>query len=99
MDELKKTRSQKAAVLKYDPKDVAPKVVAKGAGYVAEKILEKGKAEQIPVYRDPKLADELTKMDLGESIPPELYEVVAQVLLFISDLDKQEAYRNHAQQT
>lgn len=94
MDEKKPIRqNQKAVALKYDPMDVAPKVVAKGSGYIAEKILEKGRDADIPVYKDEKLAEELTRLDLGEHIPPELYEVVAQVLIFISDLDKLEAYR------
>ena len=97
MDEKERIRRQKAAALRYGPKDAAPKVVARGSGYVAEKILEKGKEEDIPVYRDAKLAEELTKMDLGENIPPELYEVVAQVLIFISDLDKMEEYKQRAE--
>lgn len=84
---------QKAVAVKYDPQETAPQVVAKGKGYVAEKLLEKAAVSNIPTYKDPKLADELTKIDLGANIPPELYEVVAQVLIFVSDLDKLEAYR------
>jgi flagellar biosynthesis protein len=75
--------------------DVSPKVVAKGVGAVADRIIEKGKDNDIPVYQDAKLTEELTRLDLGEHIPPELYEVVAQVLIFISDLDKLEAYRKN----
>jgi flagellar biosynthesis protein len=92
---------QRAVALKYDPSQVAPEVTAKGSGFVAEKILEKGRSSHIPVYKDEKLAEELTRLDIGEHIPPELYEVVAQVLIFISDLDKnyaEEALRNHARQ-
>ena len=77
----------KAAAIRYDKNEVAPHVVARGKGYIADKILQKAKDENVPVHRDPALAEELTKMDLGEMIPPELYEVVAQVLIFISDLD------------
>ncbi|MDR1533002.1 MAG: EscU/YscU/HrcU family type III secretion system export apparatus switch protein [Clostridiales bacterium] len=84
---------QRAVALKYSPGDVAPSVVAKGTGYVAERILEKGEASDIPVYKDPELASELTRLEIGENIPPELYEVVAQVLIFISDLDRMEEYR------
>ncbi len=96
MDNRKKPLKplQKAVAIKYDPGLTAPQVVAKGKGVVAEKILEKAEINNIPTYKDPKLAEELTKIDLGENIPPELYEVVAQVLIFVSDLDKMEAYRN-----
>jgi flagellar biosynthesis protein len=89
---------QKAVALKYNPDEAAPKVVAKGVGTIAEKIMEKGKEADVPIYQDAKLTEELTKLDLGEQIPPELYEVVAQVLIFISDLDKLESYRRDAGQ-
>lgn len=89
---------QKAVAVRYDPTDLAPKVMAKGAGYVAERILEKGQQANIPVYKDAKLAEELSRVELGEHIPPELYEVVAQVLIFISDLDKLEAYKRGRKQ-
>ena len=83
----KKTDRKKAVALKYDMlTDAAPRVMAKGVGLVAERILEKG--AQIPVYKDEKLVEELTRLDLGDHIPPELYEVVAQVLIFINELDQ-----------
>jgi len=90
----KSIKRQKAVALNYNPNEHAPKVVAKGAGVVAEKILEN--RQDVPVYKDAKLVEELTKMDLGEHIPPDLYEVVAQVLIFISDLDKMEQIRTKA---
>jgi flagellar biosynthesis protein len=89
---------QKAVAVKYNPMEAAPKVIAKGAGLIAEKILEKGKNADIPVYRDAGLTEELTRLDLGNHIPPELYDVVAQVLIFISDLDRLEGYKKNAQQ-
>ena len=93
----KKNQLQKAVAVKYDSTDIAPRVVAKGRGYIAEKILEKAKDEDVPIYQDAKLADELTQLEIGENIPPELYEVVAQVLIFISDLDRLEGYKKDAQ--
>ncbi len=93
MDKNKKINPfQKAVAIKYDPSEIAPKVVASGKGFIAEKILENAQLNKIPTYKDPKLVEELTKIDLGGNIPPELYEVVAQVLIFVSDLDKMEAY-------
>ncbi len=87
--------NQKAVALKYGANDRAPKVVAKGEGYVAEKILENADKSEVPVYKDEKLVEELTRIDLGENIPPELYEVVAAVLVFIGDVDKLEEYRKY----
>ncbi len=81
-------KNKKAVALKYDRASVAPEVVAKGSGAVAEKILEKGKEEDIAIYEDKQLVEELTKLEIGDNIPPELYEVVAKILLFIGDLDK-----------
>ena len=97
MDKPKDKRfaNQRAVALKYDPSDAAPKVVAKGSGLAAERIIEKGMEADIPLYKDPKLLEELTGLSLGENIPPELYEVVAQVLIFISDLDRLEAIRQY----
>ena len=88
---------QKAVALSYNSeKDVSPRVIAKGKGYVAQKILEHGEMSDIPVYEDPELTEELTRLDLGENIPPELYEVVAEILAFISNLDRYEEIRQRA---
>lgn len=89
----KKTKQvplQKAVALRYEPMQGAPQVIAKGAGLIAANIIEKSKANQmqIPIYKDPALVEELSNMDIGDSIPKELYEVVAQILVFIGDLEK-----------
>ncbi len=86
MDEKKKVKQ--AIALEYDPKDEAPKVIASGRGLVAEKILEKAKEADVPVHRDDKLADTLSKLEIGDMIPPELYEVVAEILVFVDAMDK-----------
>lgn len=92
---MEKKIYKKAVALTYDTDDVAPRVVGKGRGMVADKILEKAKQEDIPVYEDPGLVEELTKINLGDNIPAELYEVVAQVLIFVSDLDRLEEIKSH----
>lgn len=79
---------KKAAAIKYNAADEAPKIIAKGAGIVADKILEAAQENEVPVYKDEKLAEELSKMDLGDFIPPELYQVVAEIMVFVSDIDK-----------
>ncbi|MCR5667227.1 MAG: EscU/YscU/HrcU family type III secretion system export apparatus switch protein [Eubacterium sp.] len=88
MANQKDTEKQKTAVaLKYEPGDVAPKILATGKGAVADKIIEKGKESDVPFYKDDKLAETLSHLDIGDMIPPELYEVVAQILVFVSDMD------------
>ncbi|WP_129596892.1 EscU/YscU/HrcU family type III secretion system export apparatus switch protein [Anaerophilus nitritogenes] len=78
-----------AVALKYEQdKNVAPLVLAKGEGYVAQKIKERAQDENIPTYEDEKLARQLNHLSIGEEIPPELYQVVAEILAFIIDLDK-----------
>ncbi len=85
-EEKKKVKT--AVALEYDPNDAAPKVIATGKGIIAEKIIEKAKEADVPVHRDDKLAGTLSKLEIGEMIPPELYEVVAEILLFVDNMDK-----------
>ncbi|WP_418792569.1 EscU/YscU/HrcU family type III secretion system export apparatus switch protein [Phosphitispora sp. TUW77] len=66
----------------------APQVLAAGQGYIAKKILEMAKENNIPVEKNPVLAEALSCLDPGEEIPPELYQVVAEVLVFIMETDK-----------
>lgn len=77
-----------AVAVAYEPGAAAPKIIAAGKGIVAEKIIEKAKESEIPFYRDDKLADTLSRLQIGDSIPPELYEVVAEILVFVDDMDK-----------
>lgn len=77
-----------AAALSYKAgEDNAPKVVAKGKGEIAKKIIEKAKEAKIPVYKDENLAQSLVHLSLGSEIPVELYDVVAQVLAFIGRME------------
>ena len=86
-------KRQKAVAVRYDPDEIAPKILAKGAGLIAEKILENAQTSDVEIHKDAALVDDLTRMDIGEHIPPELYEAVAQILVFISELDRQETRR------
>ncbi|MCQ2525324.1 MAG: EscU/YscU/HrcU family type III secretion system export apparatus switch protein [Lachnospiraceae bacterium] len=88
MAEEKKNKVRQAIALEYDPNDAAPKVIATGRGIIADKIIEKAKEAAVPVHRDDKLADTLSRLEIGEMIPPELYEVVAEILLFVDSMDK-----------
>ena len=89
MDEKKEEKKVRQAIaLEYDPSEDAPRVIASGRGILAEKIIEKAKESQVPVHRDDKLADTLSRLEIGDMIPPELYEVVAEILIFVDSMDK-----------
>lgn len=78
-----------AAALKYDiDSDEAPKLLAKGKGYVAEKMIEVARASDTSVYKDERLAKQLQNLEAGDQIPADLYEVVAEVLIFIARMDR-----------
>lgn len=77
-----------AVAVAYVPGERAPKILASGKGHLAEKIIEKAKEEDVPLYQDNQLAATLSKLEIGEMIPPELYEVVAEILVFVDDMDK-----------
>lgn len=79
---------KKAVALRYDKTDVAPTIIGKGAGIVADNILEKAEQAEVPIYEDKELVETLSKIDIGDYIPEELYQVVAQIMVFVSDLDK-----------
>lgn len=89
-----KRKPTQAVALEYDPTDNAPKVIAMGRGALADRIIEKAKDADIPVHRDDKLADTLSKLEIGDMIPPELYNAVAEILVFVDSMDKIKAKVN-----
>jgi len=75
---------KKAVALQYAPGAAsAPKVIAKGKGAIAEAILDKAREHQIPVQEDKSLVEVLSKLDIDQEIPSELYQLVAEVLSFV----------------
>lgn len=88
MAEERENKIKQAIALEYDPDDEAPRVIASGKGALAERIIEKAKESDVPVHRDDKLAETLSRLEIGETIPPELYEVVAEILVFVDAMDK-----------
>jgi flagellar biosynthesis protein len=77
-------KPKRAVALRYKKeKDSAPKVVAKGRGEIAEKILRIAKEYNIPLKEDPQLVEVLSTLDLYEEIPPQLYKAVAEILAFV----------------
>ncbi len=85
---------KEVAALRYDPdRDDVPQLVASGRGYVAQNILKTAREAGVPVVEDQDLAHLLAQLSAGDDIPPELYTLVAQVLLFVSNMDQAFAAR------
>lgn len=86
-------RGPRAAIaMRYDlEKDRSPRIVARGKGAIADKILEIARQNGIPVHEDPELIEALAKLDVQQEIPSELYQVMAEVLTFIYKSNKKKA--------
>ncbi|MBU5591408.1 EscU/YscU/HrcU family type III secretion system export apparatus switch protein [Clostridium sp. MSJ-4] len=83
---MKKRR--KAAAIKYESSYDAPVVTARGMGQIADKILEKAEENDVPVVYNKELADLLNNVDVGDYVPSELYEAVAEIIAYVADIDK-----------
>ena len=85
---------KKAAALKYDRENGGtPIISAVGAGHVAEKILETARKNAVPIVENAEAANVLSQFAAGDMIPPELYAVVAEILLFLARSDADFAKR------
>ena len=81
-------KRRRAVALRYvQGEDEAPRVVAKGEGSIAEKIIAIAKENNIPLHEDPDLVEVLGSIDLGHLIPPDLYKAVAEILAFVYRLN------------
>lgn len=82
---MKKITDKKTAVaVSYNKeKDSAPKITAKGKGAVADKIIELARKNNIPMHEDPDMIEVLSKLDLGQEIPADLYKLIAEVLVYV----------------
>jgi flagellar biosynthesis protein len=80
-------KHKKAIALTYDENYNAPIVSAKGIGYVADNIIKEAEKNQVPVILDEDMANFLISTDIGDYIPEELYQTVAEILVFIMDID------------
>ncbi len=86
----RETNGPSAAVIRYDQGiDQVPTVVAHGKGAVAKQIIELAKENDIPMQEDPLLVENLIDMDLGDNIPPQLYSVIAEILLMIEEMEQE----------
>ncbi|QHS22232.1 EscU/YscU/HrcU family type III secretion system export apparatus switch protein [Virgibacillus sp. MSP4-1] len=87
-------KRKKAVALSYDETiENAPKVSASGQGKVAERILSQAKEHDVPVQEDETLVELLSALNINETIPEDLYQVVAEVFAFIYQVDRHEEER------
>lgn len=94
MKKDKINKSRKAIALSYKEGYNVPKVIAKGKGEIAQRIVEVGKKRNVEIYKDKELAEELIKLDLHDEIPPQLYEAVAKIIFFVYQLDNEKGESN-----
>jgi len=88
MNQEPQQHRSRAVALRYDEqRDDAPRVIAKGAGIVAERIIEVAKASGIHIHEDPDLVAVLSKLDIEALVPEPLYRAVAEVLAFVYRLN------------
>ncbi len=93
---MKKRELEKAVAILYDTqKATSPKVVASGQGEIARKIIETAREAGVHIQEDANLVELLSKIDLGEEIPTELYQTVAEVLAFVYKVN--EKFKNKIQ--
>jgi flagellar biosynthesis protein len=85
-----KKNIKEAVALKYNPEESSsPIVTAKGKGETADRIVLTASEHNVPIQEDPSLVHLLSKLEIDESIPEELYEVVAELFAFIYQIDKE----------
>ncbi len=86
---MKKSTNTKAVALKYKAyEEMAPKVVAKGRGELAKKIIQKAKEFDVPLFQNEELADMLLNIEVGEEVPPKMYEAVIEVFIWLYKLEE-----------
>lgn len=84
-----KVKKQQAAALTYDPaENDVPILAAFGEGLMAQKIVDVARESGVPVVPEPGLTNMLSKLAVGDEIAPEMYDAVAKVLAFVSEVDR-----------
>ena len=82
-------KGRRAVALQYSADDAAPLVVASGMGYLAERIVDVAQEHGVPVYEDDSLATVLTQLNLGQEIPPELYQAIVDIYVYFLNFNPQ----------
>ncbi|TDO16761.1 MULTISPECIES: EscU/YscU/HrcU family type III secretion system export apparatus switch protein [Halomonas] len=86
MTEPRHVGRRQAIALAYHDADDAPRVVAQGYGELAERIISEARRQGIYVHDAPELVGLLMQLDLDEAIPPRLYQVIAELLVWVYEL-------------
>lgn len=87
MAPMQNKQSREAIALAYRQTDAAPRVVARGKGLIAEEIIARAKEHGVYVHESPELVALLTQVDIDQSIPPQLYLAVAELLAWLYRLE------------
>ena len=85
---------RRAVALAYRDGDDAPRVLARGYGELAERIIAEAQRRDIFVHDAPELVALLMRLDVDERIPSALYQVIAELLVWVRDLDERESSRS-----
>ena len=86
---MKPEKRKKAVAIKYDPEvNEAPIVSAKGTGAIADSIIREAQKHGIPTQENQSLVEMLSLLELNQQIPPELYQVTAEILAFVYRMDQ-----------
>ncbi|WP_163559539.1 EscU/YscU/HrcU family type III secretion system export apparatus switch protein [Halomonas sp. NO4] len=83
---------RQAVALAYRDGDDAPRVLAKGYGDMAERILSEAQRQGIYVHDAPELVSLLMRLDLDERIPASLYQVIAEILVWVYELSDTQSH-------
>lgn len=83
-----KAYTQAAVALAYESGDLAPRVIAKGQGLLADRIIALAKEHQVYVHESQALLGLLMQVDLDAHIPPQLYQATAEILAWIYQLEQ-----------
>lgn len=90
---MSESKKNKAVALRYSmEEDAAPIVIASGYGHIADKIIDIAENQGIPVFRDDSAASMLCMLEVGRTIPPELYQIVAAI--YVQLLKTSDAIKN-----
>lgn len=85
-----KPYTQSAVALAYEAGDLAPRVVAKGKGLLAERIIALAKEHEVYVHESQALLGLLMQVELDTHIPPQLYQAIAEILAWLYQLEQGE---------
>ncbi|MDR5905776.1 EscU/YscU/HrcU family type III secretion system export apparatus switch protein [Franzmannia qiaohouensis] len=86
-------RRRQAVALAYQESDGAPRVLARGYGDLAERIIAEARRQGVFVHDAPELVSLLMQLDIDERIPSTLYEVIAELLIWARELSLEEETR------